>query len=213
LNQPLTAILSTAQAGINFINSNEANPEMLKEILQKIVDNDKRGASILRSIRGMIKLENREKEKVELNSLAKEVTAIFQGEANKHNTKLNVEITDEPKFVLADRIQIQQVLLNLILNASQSMDKIKDSDKSITLTNYINGEEVTVSVRDRGTGINEEIKSKLFRPFVTSKKEGTGIGLVICRSIIEDHEGKIWAENMPDGGAKFSFSLKLLKDG
>ena len=212
LNQPLTAILSTAQAGINFINSNEANPDLLKQILQKIVENDKRTASILSSIRGMLKLENREKEKVNLNELINEVLVVVQSEADKRNTKLNVGFTGENVYILADRIQIEQVLLNFILNAAQSMEKINASDKEITVSSSINNSEVIVSVCDKGPGINESMKDNLFKPFITSKKDGIGIGLTICRSIIEDHDGKIWAENMPEGGAKFSFSLKILKD-
>jgi len=212
LNQPLTAILSTAQAGINFINSNEATPELLKQIFQKIVDNDKRTASILSSVRGMLKLESREKEKVNLVSLINEVVAVVQSEAAELNAKLNIDIIHERVNVLADKIQIQQVLLNFISNALQSMEKSNSSKKEITITDSIGNKEVTISIRDNGVGIAESIKDKLFKPFVSVKKDGTGIGLTICSSIIEDHQGKIWAENMPDGGAKFSFSLKILKD-
>jgi signal transduction histidine kinase len=213
LNQPLTAILSTAQAGINFINSNEATPELLKQIFQKIVENDKRSASILSSIRGMMKLESREKEKANLISIITEVVEVFRSEANKLNTKLIINLADENVYVLVDQIQIQQVILNFILNASQAMEKMNTSNKAITISNSIKNDEVIISVQDTGTGINEAIKETLFKPFITAKKEGMGIGLSICQSIIEDHHGKIWAENMPDGGAKFSFSLKILKDG
>ena len=122
-------------------------------------------------------------------------------------------MSNEPVFVFADRIQIQQVMLNFIFNASQSMKKNNISNRMIEINQSFDGDDVIVSVRDNGEGIDESIKEKLFKPFVTLKKEGMGIGLAICRSIIEDHEGKIWAENMPDGGAKFSFSLKILKDG
>jgi signal transduction histidine kinase len=212
LNQPLTAILSTAQAGINFINSNEATPDLLKQIFQKIVENDKRGASILSSIRGMMKIESREKEKTDINALINEVAAVYKNEASMQGIQFNVRLLDEPVYIFADGIQIQQVLLNLIFNASQSMEKINASKKEISISNIINDTDVIVSVSDRGTGINESEKEKLFKPFITSKKEGTGVGLVICRSIIEDHEGKIWAENIPEGGAKFSFSLRILKD-
>jgi len=212
LNQPLTAILSNAQAGINFINSNESNPELLKQILQKIVDNDKRGASIISSIRSMMKLESREKEKVDLNSLINEVSAVYQSETTKYNIRLNVSLSDEPIFIFADRVQIEQVLLNLISNASHSMEKTKAAKKEITVSDFIKNEDVIVSVRDNGKGIDKSIKEKLFKPFLTLKKEGMGIGLSICRSIIEDHQGKIWAENIPGGGAKFSFSLKIIKD-
>ena len=202
----------SAQAGINFINSNEATPHLLKQILQKIVENDKRTASILSSVRGMLKLESREKEKVNLVSLINEVAAVVQSEAAELNIKLNVDIIHERVDILADKIQIQQVLLNLISNALQSLEKSNPSNKEITITDSIGNNEVTISVRDNGVGIEESIKDKLFKPFVSVKKDGTGIGLTICRSIIEDHQGKIWAENMPDGGAKFSFSLKILKD-
>jgi signal transduction histidine kinase len=213
LNQPLTAILSTAQAGINFINSNEATPELLKQIFQKIVENDKRGASILSSIRGMMKLESRKKEKTDINSLVNEVAAVYKNEASMYGIQLIVRLLDEPVYIFADGIQIQQVLLNLILNASQSMQRSNSEHNAIDISQATNNGEVVISVRDYGNGIDESIKEKLFKPFVTLKKEGMGIGLSICRSIVEDHEGKIWAENMTDGGAKFSFSLKLLKDG
>lgn len=213
LNQPLTAILSTAQAGINFINSNETTPDLLKQIFQKIVENDKRGASILSSIRGMMKIESREKEKTDINSLVNEVAAVYKNEASMHGIHLNVRLSDEPVYIFADGIQIQQVLLNLILNASQSMQRANVKHNAIDISQTTNNGEVVISVRDYGNGIDESIKEKLFKPFVTLKKEGMGIGLSICRSIIEDHEGKIWAENMHDGGAKFSFSLKIFKNG
>jgi signal transduction histidine kinase len=213
LNQPLTAILSNAQAGINFINSNEATPELLKQIFQKIVENDKRGASILSSIRGMMKLESRQKEKTDINSLVNEVAAVYKNEASLYGIELNVKLSDEPVYIFADGIQIQQVLLNLFLNALQSMQRANSEHNAIDISQTTNNGEVVISVRDYGNGIDESIKEKLFKPFVTLKKEGMGIGLSICRSIIEDHEGKIWAENMTDGGAKFSFSLKIFEDG
>jgi C4-dicarboxylate-specific signal transduction histidine kinase len=213
LNQPLTAILSTAQAGIQFIESNESNPELQKQILQKIVENDKRTASILSSVRGMLKLESREKEIVNLNSMIDEVVAVYQGEANKHGVEIKVDLSNEPVYVLADGIQIQQVILNFMSNALQSMEKLNTTDKVISISQSINLKDVIVSVRDKGTGVDKERKENLFRPFITSKKEGTGIGLVICRSIIEDHDGKIWADNLPQGGAEFSFSLKRVDNG
>jgi signal transduction histidine kinase len=210
LNQPLTAILSNAQAGINFINSSEATPELLKEIFQKIVDNDKRGASILSSIRGMLKLESREKERVNVNESIIELVSIYQSEAYKKDLNLNIKLPIEQVSVLADKTQIQQVLLNLIFNATQSIERSGKRSNSIDINQDIDHDNVIISVRDFGEGIDESIKEKLFKPFVTLKKEGMGIGLAICRSIIEDHNGKIWAENMPDGGAKFSFSLKTV---
>ena len=212
LNQPLTAILSTAQAGINFINSNEANPELLKQILQKIVENDKRTASILGSIRGMLKLENREKETINLNMCVDELIEVYQSEADRQNVMINVKLMDNPINIIADKIQIQQVLLNLITNAAQVMTKHQTQNPRIDITQSINDSNVIISIRDYGNGIDESIKDKIFKPFVTSRVDGSGIGLSICKSIIDDHNGKIWVENKEDGGAKFSFSMKIIKD-
>ena len=129
INQPLTAILSNAQAGIRFINSGEGDLNLLKQIFQKIVESDKRSASIIRSIRGMMKLKVREKAKVELNNLINEVIAVYQNESSRKNIMLETNLWKEPIFVLADHIQMQQVLLNLISNASQSLNNVIQSNK------------------------------------------------------------------------------------
>jgi signal transduction histidine kinase len=212
LNQPLTAILSNAQAGINFINSNESTPELLKQILQKIVENDKRTASILSSIRGMLKLENREKEKVNINFIIAEVADVYKSESKKLNIELRTDLSEKPVYIFADSVQIQQVLLNFIFNSAQSILRSKSENRTILVKQLVKNEIVTVSVIDTGEGIKESIMDNLFRPFDSHKTDGMGIGLSICRAIIEDHNGKIWAENVPDGGAKFSFDLKILKD-
>ena len=213
INQPLTAILSNAQAGIRFIDSGEGDLKLLKQIFQKIVESDKRGASIVRSIRGMMKPDVSEKRKVELNNLINEVIAVYQNEISRNNIKMKTNLWMEPIFVLGDRIQIQQVLLNLISNASHSLKKVTHSNQIITISSSLLDDEAFVTVRDNGPGIDAEIKEKLFEPFVTSKNTGMGIGLTISQSIIEDHQGKIWAENLPESGAEFSFTLKLFANG
>ena len=213
INQPLTAILSNAQAGIRFIDSGEGDLKLLKQIFQKIVESDKRGASIVRSIRGMMKPEVSEKRKVELNNLINEVIAVYQNETSRNNIKIKTNLWMEPIFVLGDRIQIQQVLLNLISNASHSLKKVTHSNQIITISSSLLDNEAFVTVRDNGSGIDAEIKEKLFEPFVTSKNTGMGIGLTISQSIVEDHQGKIWAENLPESGAEFSFTLKLFANG
>lgn len=213
LNQPLTAILSTAQAGINFINSNEANNELLKQILQKIVDNDKRTASILHSLRGMLQPQNREKETTNLNECITEIVEIYQSEANIQNLTITLKLTDEPIYIFADKIQIQQVILNLVTNGAQVMKKMKTEKQMLDITQIIENGNVIISVRDFGEGVAESIIDKIFKPFVTSRVEGSGIGLAICKSIIEDHNGKIWVENLHSAGAKFLFSLPVVKNG
>jgi signal transduction histidine kinase len=212
LNQPLTSILSTAQAGKRFLETNNNDPELLKEILNNIVEADNRASSILKSIRGLMKQEKREKEEVNLNKLLIEISDLYRSKAIELNSKLNLKLTDSPVFIFADAIQIQQVILNFISNAAQSLDNNGKDVNIITVTETLEDEHVIVSVRDYGKGIDETVKGKLFEPFVTSRKEGTGVGLAICRLIIEDHHGKIWAENLPDRGAVFSFKLKVNND-
>lgn len=209
LNQPLTSILSNAQAGLRFIDTNRFTPDLLKEILQNIVEDDKRTAAMLSSIRGMMKLEKREKELLNLNLLVGEVVAIFRSEAARHGIKLHVEVPEEPVYILADATQIQQVILNFAVNAIQSIETSCTENRIIIITEFVNSDDVTVSVRDFGTGIADSVKDRLFKPFVTSKKDGLGIGLSISQSIIQDHQGQILAENKPDGGAQFSFNLKI----
>jgi signal transduction histidine kinase len=174
------------------------------------VEDDKRTASILSSIRGMMKLEKKEKEKVNLNEMIDELIIIYSGEAIKRQIKLDASLNPEPVYILADRTQIQQVIMNFILNAFLAMDKVSQNDRTVSITELTDNEYVTVSVRDKGRGIEDAIMDKIFKPFVTTRKEGTGIGLAISHSIIQDHQGTIWAENMPDGGAKFSFRLKTI---
>jgi signal transduction histidine kinase/ABC-type uncharacterized transport system substrate-binding protein len=210
LNQPLTSILSTAQAGVRFIKSEKADFELLKDILNNIVEDDKRAASVLASIRSLMKLEKREKISVNLNNLIIEVSELYKSKAIELNCKLYLKLTEVPVFVIADSIQIQQVILNFISNASQSIEETADKINTIYITEKVEDDYVSVYVRDYGKGIDESIKDTLFDPFITSHKENSGVGLAINRLIIvEEHQGKIGARNMPDRGAEFSFSLKI----
>ena len=209
LNQPLTAILSTAQAGRRFVEAKNTDPALLKEIFENIVEDNNRAASVLKSIRGMMKLEKREKERIDLNILIIQIAELYRSKAIELNSKVNLFLPEHPVYVLADAIQIQQVLLNFITNATSAMQDKPGIVKAIDIKEYINNEFVTVSVRDYGSGFDESIKSSMFKPFVTSKKEGIGIGLSISKLIVEDHDGMIDARNLPEGGAEFSFSLKI----
>jgi C4-dicarboxylate-specific signal transduction histidine kinase len=120
-----------------------------------------------------------------------------------------LNLSENLVYVSADSTQIQQVLLNFVSNAAQAMEEVKDDKRVIEIFEETGNNKVIVSVRDYGTGIDETIKGKLFKPFATTKEKGFGIGLAISKTIIDEHEGKIWAENNPDGGATFSFQLNL----
>jgi two-component system, LuxR family, sensor kinase FixL len=198
---------------LRFLESGKTDLDMLKEIFLNIVEDDKRTASILGSIRAMITMEKREKERVCLNDLVEELAGIYRSEADSKGITLSLKLPPQSIYVFADRIQLQQVLLNFISNAAHAIEKDKPVNRGIIITETLNDNEVTVSVRDFANGIDESIKAMIFKPFVTSKKEGTGIGLAISQSIIDDHQGKILAENFPGNGALFSFTLKIYSDG
>lgn len=212
LNQPLTAIRNSAQAGLRFLKSGKSNPEMMDEIFNNIVDDDKRAADVLSSIRQLMRFEKREKQKINLNPTIKQVADIFNGELKKKEITLQLNLSESPIYVLGDSTQLQQVLLNFISNAANAIEGVNNDKKIIRIDEIINGKNVTVSVRDYGIGISDSLKNNLFKPFFTTREKGFGIGLAISKSIIDEHEGKIWAENNSDGGATFSFQLNLYND-
>jgi signal transduction histidine kinase len=210
LNQPLTAILYSAQAGKRFLNSGNLDSNQAEEIFNNIIEDDKRAASLIGNVRSLMKLETRESEKVDLNSVVRDTIQIFNSEATEKNIKLKLNIIEEPAFVLADKIQLQQVILNFLSNAAIAMDNNESTNKTIEINQSINKGSVIVSVRDHGPGIDETIKDKIFKAFVTTRKSGFGIGLAVSKTIIERHNGDIWVENSKDGGAEFFFKLKTV---
>lgn len=209
LNQPLTAILSCAQAGMRFLDSEKMDREQLKEIFENIIEDDKRAGGIIGGVRSLMKLEIREKENVMVNSLVNETLDIMRNEISRHGIKIITNLDDSPIYVLADKIQLQQVLLNFLRNSIDAMEKSNPDDKKIEVVMKLVDDSVTVSVRDSGPGIDKNILVKIFKPFVTMGKTGFGIGLAVSHSIIQDHKGEIWAKNMPGGGAELSFRLKV----
>jgi len=202
--------LYSAQAGKRFLNSGNLDSNQAEEIFNNIIEDDKRAASLIGNVRSLMKLETRVSEKVDLNSVVRDTIQIFNSEATEKNIKLKINIIEEPAFVLADKIQLQQVILNFLSNAAIAMDNNESTNKTIEINQSINKGSVIVSVRDHGPGIDETIKDKIFKAFVTTRKSGFGIGLAVSRTIIERHNGEIWAENSKDGGAEFFFKLKTI---
>jgi two-component system sensor kinase FixL len=157
-----------------------------------------------------MKLEVRDKEKVDMNAIILETVALFEPETIQQHIRINILLNKNSVFVLVDKIQLQQVLLNLLYNAAHAMENLNPGDRTIEISQNISKGSVTVSVRDTGVGIEEEVIENLFNPFVTSRKSGLGIGLAVSRTIIVNHSGEIWATNFPGGGAEFSFRLKTI---
>lgn len=212
LNQPLTAILSCAQAGIRFLDSEKLDKEQAKEIFKNIIEDDKRAGGIISGVRALMKLEIREKENVSVNTLVNETLDIMRNEISRHGIRIITKLENNPIYVFADKIQLQQVLLNFLRNSIDAMENNNPNNKEIELSMKLVRDSVTLSIRDSGPGIDKNMLKKIFEPFVTTGNTGFGIGLALSRTIIENHQGEIWAENLPDGGAEFSFRLNTIKN-
>jgi signal transduction histidine kinase len=212
LNQPLTAILYNAQAGKRFLKDGKMDLKQAEEIFDYIIEDDKRAGGIISSVKNLMKMETREMENVDLGSLVDETVNIFYSEAVTKGVSIRFNAPANPIWIFGERIQLQQVLLNLFKNATNAMERNQPGGKKILgILLKINKASVTVTVRDTGGGIDPAIKDKLFNAFVSGSKKGFGIGLALSRTIIEMHSGEIWASNLPGGGAEFSFRLKTIR--
>lgn len=210
LNQPLAAILFTAQAGLRFLDSDKLDPQQAKTILSSIVEDDKRAGEIISSVKSLMKIETRVKEQLDISVIIKETLLILHSEINKQEIEIVLNEPNEPVFVFGDKIQLQQVVMNLLLNASIAMKDSVGHPKKIIISVVHANSLVTVSISDTGSGIDESLRETLFDAFATTRKEGMGIGLALCKSILQHHNGKIIGQNRPEGGATFSFALKTL---
>ncbi|OPY66316.1 MAG: Sensor protein FixL [Syntrophorhabdus sp. PtaU1.Bin002] len=207
LNQPLTSILSNAKAAIRFIKSDRMDMNELIEILEDIAKDDKRAGDIIRSLRSMLRPEEGEQEIVDINNLLGETIALFNSEAIIRNIRIETKFAGSLPSVEVNRTQLQQVVINLLMNAAESMMDEHRPKKIILETRTIDRDRVRVAVRDFGSGIDEQELGRIFEPFFTTKRSGLGMGLSLARSIIEAQAGHIRAENNPDGGATFYFEL------
>lgn len=212
LNQPLTAILYNAQAGKRFTDAGKLDDKQAIEIFNNIIEDDKRAGSLISSVRSLMKLEERKKERVNLNNLILETENLFHSESVAKHIQISLKLQEHPVFVYGDKIQLQQVILNLLFNAANSMEMNSSGNKKIEILQQLDGGDVTVSICDSGSGFEDSLKETLFNSFVTSRAKGLGIGLAVSKTIIESHHGVIWAENLPEGGAEFSFKLPLFDD-
>jgi two-component system, LuxR family, sensor kinase FixL len=208
LNQPLTAILSNAQAAQRFLASDSASMEEVREILKDIVDDDNRAGEVIRRIRALVKKEKIEFAPLDLGNVISDVVLLTHSDAILHNIRVVLEINSDLPPVRGDKVQLQQVLLNLLLNAFDALKNSPADERSVAVKAELDGADMLkVVVRDRGTGLNGDQLDKIFQPFYTTKRDGFGMGLSISRSIVEAHGGRLWAENNKDRGATFNFTL------
>ena len=212
LNQPLTAILSNAQAALRFMSNKPADLEEVREILQDIVKDNSRAGEVIRRMRALAKKEELEFASLDLASLIRDVVMLVHSDAILQNVRIALALDDDLPPVRGDKVQLQQVVLNLMLNAFDAMKDCLATERDVKLRLEGNGMGlIQASVSDRGTGLSGDKLDKIFQPFYTTKGDGLGMGLSICRSIIEAHGGHLWAENNQDRGATFYFTVPVEK--
>ena len=210
LNQPLTAILSNAQAARRFIAGGMIEAHELRAILDDIILDDKRAGGVIHNLRAMLNNIPVVSEACCLNDLAREVAEFLNSEMVGQKIELRQALAPSLPRVQAAPVEVQQVLVNLLLNAAHAMKATPNELRHIEIKTHNEDGTATVSIRDHGCGIPEEHRAKIFNPFYTTKSSGLGIGLAICRRLVEAHRGRIEARNHESGGATFSFSLPAL---
>jgi signal transduction histidine kinase len=209
LNQPLTAIVSNAQAGQRMLESDPRSVAEVREILEDVAADADRAGEVIRRLRRLLRKDPLEFAPLDLGEVIREVVVLARTDAIFRRASIALEIDGELPLVRGDRVQLQQVLLNLILNGLEAMADAPPEDRTLTIRAACErGGEVLVAVHDAGMGIEKEDLAAVFAPFVTSKPGGLGMGLAITRSIVEAHGGRVWAESTPHRGTTFSFILR-----
>jgi signal transduction histidine kinase len=208
LRQPLTAMVTTADAGLRFIDRALPNLDKAKEAFKRIAADGHRAGALIGSIRANFKSDVREKSSFDLDQLIQETLALARADLQKHGIDVQAEPNRPPPAVKGNRVQLQQVLLNLIMNAVDAM-AANDGPRILTVRSEAHdGGSVTVSVADIGTGVSSQDVDRLFNPLFTTKSDGMGMGLSICRAIVEAHEGRLWVSpNVPQGSV-FQFTVR-----
>ena len=212
LNQPLTGILSNAQAAELMMKQNLWEKEGLRDIIGDIISDTKRAGEVIRNLRELYREQKIEFLPIDINSVVEETLRLLHSEFIMQHVKLTTELESSLPPVNGNRVQIQQVLVNLIMNSLQAMSGIANENRQLHVKSAFHKNKIYVWVEDNGTGIELEKIDLIFEPMATWKPDGTGMGLAISKSIIESHGGKMRAENRDEGGARVGFTLPVLKE-
>src|ERR1700752_2178381 len=210
VNQPLGAIVGNADICLHWLEQDEPNLSHLREALEDIAGDGHRASQVISRIRSLVKKHDPEKAPLNLTDVAREVVDLVGHEAQRKQVTLQSDLGTSLPHVIGDRVQLQQVLLNLVMNSIEAMNGIEGRDLEITVKTTRTSDGVCAMVTDSRVGINVARVDELFKPFHTTKSSGMGMGLAISRSIIEAHGGKLWAEPNKDVGATFKFTLPAM---
>jgi PAS domain S-box-containing protein len=208
INQPLSALVTNGGIGLRLLAKAGSDRDEVREVFKRIVDDGHRAGQIIASIRSMFGKDQRERFPVSINDLVHEVIALVHGEVESQRVAIRVELHQELPRVMADRVQLQQVLINLIMNAIEAMSSVANRERSLLVKSELHGErDVLIAIEDSGPGIDPNDMDRIFDAFFTTKAHGMGLGLSICQSIIESHGGRLWASTRRPHGSVFYIQL------
>jgi signal transduction histidine kinase len=211
LSQPLSAIGFNVDAAERGLNAGPPDVGALKEILRDVRFNNSRAAEVIARVRDLVLKREAPSELLNVNSFVAETLRLLDSEALRKSVHVSAELRPGIPLVIANRVQLQQVLINLAMNGMESMATAATRQLTVKTT-ALESNHVEVTVVDRGDGIGLTHMPRLFEPFFSTKREGMGLGLFFARSIIASHGGRIWADNNPGGGTTFHFTLPLAQD-
>jgi len=210
LSQPLTGILTNAQAAQRFLDVTPPDLGELRTIVSDIISDDKRAGEVIQRLRDLLRKDVPHQLVLDLNALIRDVARLLSSDALIRNVTITLDLDPRPLTVTGDRVQLQQVVLNLLVNAMEAMADGAEGDGSIVVrTQYTDVEAVHVAVQDAGPGLREGTHDLVFEPFYTTKPAGMGMGLSIAKSLIEAHGGVIWAANNPGRGVTVHFAMPV----
>jgi PAS domain S-box-containing protein len=208
LNQPLTSILSNAQAAQRIMTKDPIDAASIREILEDIVSANQHAADVIRRVRALVKNDGEVRLPVDVNEIARDTLRLMQSDLLAQGVEVETQFAEALPPVLGDHVQIQQVLLNLVVNACDAMSAREPGSRRIVIrTEALKGSTIGVSVEDSGSGIPPELVGKVFEAFRTTKTKGLGLGLSVCRTIITAHGGALWATNNLERGSTFRFTM------
>jgi two-component system sensor kinase FixL len=212
LNQPLGAILNNAEAMRRLLGREDHDPDEMRQILEDIIADDKRAGEVIKRLRSLLRKGELQAIALELRDVVTQVLRVVHDDLAWRGVTVHTEFADDGARVMGDPIQLQQVMLNLLVNAGDAMADMPEEERMLTVrTERSEDGSVSVSVSDRGGGIPEDSLDEVFQPFYTTKARGLGMGLAVSHTIVEAHGGRLWAENNPDAGAALRFTLPMSK--
>jgi signal transduction histidine kinase len=213
VNQPITATVTNAEAGLSWLAAQPPNLEQVRQSLEGIVSDGLRAGDVIGRIRALVRKEPQQRVALDVNAVVVEVIALTRIEIARNRVRVRTQLAEALPPIQADRVQLQQVILNLIMNAVEAMSAMGDGERELLISTIRDASNtLSVSVRDSGPGLDARTMERMFDAFFTTKSKGMGMGLAICHSIIETHGGRLWAGPNEPRGATFQFTLPLASD-